>query len=242
MPTYYVATHYRPVNGHLTVEVTEVEPNEPLARTIWRVEGEYITSPDIAVASLLTRLSDVWAGAGPIYTRLIPREPTNEEKLEDARRILRADYWNDVRSVVSDITAEIENGELTDREAVYDRLDDLVDGSHRVTYTYAAMEGVTASHNDSAYEQEFGSDGMVEDGQIRWDRLCWAAMRQDVLDTLGDIDDLIEEHRSLRCDECRKILSENDTNYTDDDDETPYCDACFAELVEPEEDGDADDS
>lgn len=241
MSTYYVATHYRPANAHLTVEVTEAEPNEPLARTVWRVEGEYITSPDIAVASLLTHLSDVWAGTGPTYTRLVPREPTNEEKLEAARRILRADYWDDVRSVASDITAEIESGELTDREEVYERLDELVDGSHRVNYTYSAMEGVMASDNDGAYEQEFGSDGMVEDGQIQWSRLCWAAMRQDVLDRLGDVEDLIDEHKPLRCDECAKIVAEDDANYTEDDDETPYCDTCFAALTEEEGD-DADDS
>lgn len=43
---------------------------------------------------------------------------------------------------------------------------------------------LAASDNDSAYVDAFGTDGIVEDGLIRFDRLTYAAFEADIMETL----------------------------------------------------------
>jgi hypothetical protein len=53
-----------------------------------------------------------------------------------------------------------------------------------------------ASDNDSAYVDNFGADGVVEGGSIRYDRLAYAALEADIMETLDragfDWDDIEE--------------------------------------------------
>jgi hypothetical protein len=46
------------------------------------------------------------------------------------------------------------------------------------------MQGLLVTDNDGAYVEDFGTDGMVEDGQIQWSRLMYAAMERDVIEKL----------------------------------------------------------
>jgi hypothetical protein len=167
-------------------------------------------------------------------TRLVPREPTADEKLENARRILRADYWSDVKLYADEIREEIASGEITDAEDAYEHLDERVDGAYRVIYTHAAMETVMWSDHDGAYFEEFGPEGAADGDQIEWSRLAYAAFRADILDNLGDLEDLIEELAPLRCDTCDKALlnPDEDARYEVNDDETPYCADCYKERQE----------
>lgn len=117
--------------------------------------------------------------------------------VEDARRVLRADYWSDVRGVADDLKARLAAGEFADRDEFTQALDETVDGHERVIYTCQAQECLLYSDNDGAYLDEFGADGAVEDGCLMWSRLAFAAFRADVvehLDALGiDVNDPVPE-------------------------------------------------
>jgi hypothetical protein len=108
---------------------------------------------------------------------------------EDAHRALRRDYWNDVCGLAKNILEEARTrykaGETDLREWAIEYVDECVDGHERVIYTGQAIETVLYSDNDGAYVEDFGADGLVEDGQINWSKLAWAALRRDVTEQLS---------------------------------------------------------
>jgi len=105
---------------------------------------------------------------------------------EDAHRVLRADYWQDVRGLGDELIEEArtkyKDGETDLREWFIEQVEQSVDGHQRAIYTGLAIETVLYSDHDGAYVDDFGTDGLVEDGQINWHKLAWAALRADVLD------------------------------------------------------------
>jgi len=119
--------------------------------------------------------------------------------VDQAERILRADYWQDVRSVTENLREMIESRELETEEDADQWLHETVDGHSRVIYTYNAQQCLLYSDNDGAYGDEFGSEGMVEDGCIMWSRLAYAAFTADIRETIdvcevfGSLEDEAEE-------------------------------------------------
>lgn len=113
---------------------------------------------------------------------------------EDGERILRADYWEDVRDTAESIKAEladrIKDGERGEplREWPLDHIHETVDGSRRVFITGLAIECLLFSDNDGAYIEEFGTDGVVSDGSINWSALAYAAFERDVIAQLEALD------------------------------------------------------
>jgi hypothetical protein len=107
------------------------------------------------------------------------------EARELAMRILRADYYADVRGTTSSILDAIKDKEVTDRDGLLERIDEECDGSARVIYTSQAIETLLISDNDSAYIDEFGTEGIVEDGSVKWSLLAYCAFHRDVIEQLG---------------------------------------------------------
>ena len=116
--------------------------------------------------------------------------PPEEARMtvEDAHRVLRADYWSDVRGLAQDLKDRLERGEFTDRDDFVEALDQDVDGHQRVIYTGQAIESLLYSDNDSAYAEDFGAEGMLEGDSVAWSRLAYAAFRADVVEHLDAID------------------------------------------------------
>lgn len=106
----------------------------------------------------------------------------------EAHRVLREDYYQDVRSLAEDLANEarerFKDGERDLREWFIERLDEAVDGHQRCIYTAQAIETVLYSDNDGAYIDDFGDDGLVDQGQLNWGKLAWAALRRDVTEEL----------------------------------------------------------
>lgn len=100
--------------------------------------------------------------------------------LEHALRVLQKDYWDDVRGIIEDCKDAIESGEIKTDEDLDRYLWETVDGCGRVIYTGEAMLGLRFSENDGAYLEEYGTDGAVENGQLNWSRLMFAALMADV--------------------------------------------------------------
>ncbi len=125
---------------------------------------------------------------------------TDEEivTIDQADRILRADYWGDVRGVADELRELIlDPDEIDDEEAADTWLNETVDGHELVIYTHQAMQCLLYSGNDGAYGEEFGAEGMVEDGCIMWSRLAYAAFMADIRETI-DVAQVFEEREEAR--------------------------------------------
>jgi hypothetical protein len=103
---------------------------------------------------------------------------------EIADGIKRRAYHNEIRSLAEDFKRRVEAGEFETREDMLDDLHATIDGHHDVIYTACAMDVVCVSDSSGAYAEEFGSEGMVEGGDIQWSRLAFAAMYRDLCDQL----------------------------------------------------------
>lgn len=110
--------------------------------------------------------------------------PTDEQ-ISEAKRVLRADYYQSVRDMAQDVIDEIKAKNLTDLDEAMEYVEQSVDGSHWVTYTHASIQCIEASDN----YLEIGDQGMeagfvYEDDTVRYDRIAYFALRADVLEQI----------------------------------------------------------
>lgn len=210
---YIGLTHDR---AYITVQPSAVENNDTAALiALWNVTDA--TSPDQAIGAILALAADQYLPAPLTVTRLIPRHPTNDERIDAARRILRADYWQDVRNVADNLRDEIKAGNITSRDEADTYLDESVDGHQRVIYTAQAIEGLLYTDNESAYVDETGSPppSQAFEDNSAWSQLMYYAFRADILDTLSDIDDLLTE-AATGCYLCGNAFTPDDEYEIDD--------------------------
>jgi len=131
---------------------------------------------------------------------------TADEISNEADRIKRADYYDDVRQVATELESEVMSGNITDREEALQWLHETIDGHHDVIYTSCAQDVVRYSDNDGAYVEDFGVDGVVRDGDIDWSVLAYAAMERDVIEALSAIDINAEDLGQPKCEDCDEPL------------------------------------
>jgi hypothetical protein len=193
----------------VTTDMSELDDREARVSTAWRVDGAQLSTE--AAALVLTSLAGQWVGSDITITRIIPREPTADEKLDAARSVLRADYWQDVRNVVDDLRANIERGHVTDREDAERFLDESCDGHQRVIYTGQAIECLLFSRHEDAYTDAGGEAIDVSDGSA-WSTLAYYAFRADVDDAVGDLDALftVEPEDEAECYVCGEPFKDDD--------------------------------
>jgi hypothetical protein len=118
---------------------------------------------------------------------------------EYADRIMRARYWDSIRRDAESILADLESGDIEDREALIERLDSEADGSWYVTYTRGNFLCLLYSDNEGAYVEEIG-EAPVQDGDIKWSALAYMAYRADLSDRVGASIDLNEPFTCKTCD------------------------------------------
>lgn len=110
----------------------------------------------------------------------------------DDLQTYRKEYWDDVRSIASDIKNEVRLGDLPPDEA-YERIDDACDNQWTI-YTYRAKLVVAfLSDNPDALADELGSDELVHDGNLNWSGMAYFAMRADIAAQLGDLEAIAQE-------------------------------------------------
>jgi hypothetical protein len=118
---------------------------------------------------------------------------TDKEISNIADGIAEREYRDTVQGIVEDLKRAIKDKEIEDSDGVHDWLHDTIDGHHDVIYTACAQEIVRQSRNDGAYFDQFGDEGAVKDGAINWSALAYCALEADVMEEIGDIDDLFAE-------------------------------------------------
>jgi Uri superfamily endonuclease len=128
----------------------------------------------------------------------------NEITVDDARQVLRKDYYDDVRSMSEGIRQEFADYVKRDkpssddaREWLQDYIHESCDGASRVIYTSEAMDCLRYSDNDEAGIEELGSEGFDWSDGIPWSQLAYFAFRRDVEEQLSadglDLNDPIAE-------------------------------------------------
>lgn len=104
-----------------------------------------------------------------------------EEDVNAAVAIIQRDYYQDVQGIADEILRAVKSGEITDAEGLDEYLQQSVDGSARVIYTFQSKLGLLVCKNDEAYEEEFGEKTADIAVQMAY------AMMQDVRDALGTV-------------------------------------------------------
>lgn len=112
---------------------------------------------------------------------------------DDAMQVLRKEYFDTVRGIVADLERAIKDKEVTTEDEAQDWLHETVDGCQDVIYTYRAQQVLLHSDNSDAYSSEYGEEGIIENGQIQWSRMAYAALMADVRDAIGDMGKLFTE-------------------------------------------------
>ena len=71
----------------------------------------------------------------------------SDSQVDDALRVLRAEYWSSIRSCAKGLADEIRKGELAPDD-VEDRLHEDADGSYWTIYTHANYRAIMCSDHD----------------------------------------------------------------------------------------------
>ena len=96
----------------------------------------------------------------------------------------RQAYHAEIRSMSEDYRKRAIAGEFESREDLIDDIQETIDGHHDVIYTKCAMDVVCQSDNSGAYVDDFGSEGLIENGDVAWSRLAYSAMERDLIEQL----------------------------------------------------------
>ncbi len=108
-----------------------------------------------------------------------------QNRIEDAQRVLREDYYRDVQAVAENLKQQIDDGDFDDREAFLDALHETIDGHRRVIITWQAMQGVIFSSQDADLGiEEYGADAFDLSDGIPWSQLMYPIFERDVIETL----------------------------------------------------------
>lgn len=108
--------------------------------------------------------------------------------LDDAVRIIRSDYYSEVRGIADEIIEAVKDGEITTQDALEERLHQEVDGSGRVIYTFKSKLGLLVSDNADAYSEEYGGEVPSAGGEVDYAILMAAALTADVREVLPSFD------------------------------------------------------
>lgn len=111
-----------------------------------------------------------------------PKKITDDD-VKAAVDVISSEYWQDVRETAADFVERFHKGEFKDEEDYREQLEQYVDGSQRVIYTYWAQLGLLATNSRNAYEEQMGEETSDVSKQMYY------AYLEDIQNNIGsDID------------------------------------------------------
>jgi hypothetical protein len=111
-------------------------------------------------------------------------EKSADEQFRDAISVLTGQYQREIDAICEDLVSRVVSREITSRDDFDTAIHETIDGHHDVIYTQSAQVVVLVSGNDGAGIENYGADGIVQDGAINWSALAYSAMEADVRDRL----------------------------------------------------------
>jgi hypothetical protein len=109
----------------------------------------------------------------------------NDSELDNARQVLKADYWRSVKSHADEIIKEIRNGNIASASDLDQRLNEDAGGSSWAIYPLEALSCLLATNNDNAAE-EAGADLRGSGGRGTYCEIAMWAFQADLSDTLEE--------------------------------------------------------
>ncbi len=125
-------------------------------------------------------------------TRSTKRHATDPKKIteEDVKAavdVISSDYWQDVRECAADFVEQFKKGEFKDEVDYREQLEQYVDGSQRVIYTYWAKLGLLVTNSADAYEDQMVEPPTGDSSGIS--KQMYFAFLEDITNAIGsDID------------------------------------------------------
>lgn len=110
--------------------------------------------------------------------------------IQAAENVIRRAYWQEIHSIVDDAKTKINDGTITDMESLETWLHETIDNHQWIIYTKYNFYVLLFSDNESAYADNFGSEGLVKDDAINWTAMAYCAMKADVRAAMPDDDEL----------------------------------------------------
>lgn len=101
----------------------------------------------------------------------------------NATAALAQEYRDAVQSLADDLIGAIGDS-VTTRNEFIEHLHESVDSHSWVIYTTKAQVVALVSDNAGRAVSEFGAEFIVENGEISWSRIAYAALEQDVIDEI----------------------------------------------------------
>jgi hypothetical protein len=105
----------------------------------------------------------------------------SDEQIDDAKRVLIADYWTSIRSIAKGLADEVRKGDVHPSR-VDDRIHETADGSHWVIYTYANYHAIMCSDHDPWEDVEDDDNGL--DPRNAMSVLAYYCVRNDLREQL----------------------------------------------------------
>jgi hypothetical protein len=92
-----------------------------------------------------------------------PDRGPSDDQVSDAMRILRAEYWTDVRNMAKDLARRVREKEIRRRD-LSDAIHEDCDGCERAIYTWRAQLTILCSDHDSNEDREdMGSEHLTDE-------------------------------------------------------------------------------
>lgn len=121
-----------------------------------------------------------------------PESRDHNDLLTDAMNAMREAYNAHVTDLAKGLAKEIREGDHGEgedcRERLHEVLHETCDGDHWVIWTNKAKAVCLVSTNSGASIDNFGTDGVVKDGDINWSSLAYGALEADLIEALGNED------------------------------------------------------
>ena len=147
------------------------------------------------------------------------------------------EYRQEISDLAESLVDEMENH---DRDSWLEYMHETIDGHSFCIYTAESQDVIRHSNNDGAAVDNFGADGIVQDGQLNWAMMAYCAIEQDVLEEIDrqghDVNDDDSFGPRSVCDHCGKPFPENGGSLCDDcdgwgdsdddNDDDGFCETC----------------
>ncbi len=115
-----------------------------------------------------------------------PKKITDDD-VKAAVDVISSEYWQDVRECAADFIEQFKKGEFKNEVDYREQLEQYVDGSQRVIYTYWANLGLLATNSRDAYEEATGETPTGDSAGIS--KQMYYAYLEDIQNHIGsDID------------------------------------------------------
>ena len=171
------------INGEIARAFTSAYLRAP--REVWPTQDTTGTSSNFTKENIMATRKRQSApkgrggssgGGNPRNSREI-----SETQHDDAMRVLRAEYYQGVRSIAEALAQRVKDKDFgsASQDEWQDAIDQAVDGSYWVIYTHANFQVLMCSDNHDAYSEDFG-EPPVSGNDINWAALAYAAMKRDV--------------------------------------------------------------